>query len=129
LPPGTVYCPDCRESFKLERSLPRSVPERLGYGVISLFGIVLFGGGALALFLESFPHINWFVTFLVLVTKEFLLICTLFSLLLFLWALATPKWVESLFRMLCKKLFLSILIATSPIVIAIILKMMGRNPF
>jgi hypothetical protein len=80
---------------------------------------------ALAVFLAPMPPLGVVFTCVLIVTKELLLATTVVAALCFVWAIATPPWVERLFRSACKKLFVAILLGTVPIVILTVLACFG----
>ena len=106
-------------------TLPRSGSERLALGVTSLFFGVPFGFMALAVLLTPMPPLGVTFTCVLIVTEELLLATTLVCVLCFVWAVATPPWVEKLFRSAWKKLFVAILLGIVPIVILGVLACFG----
>lgn len=109
--------------------LPTGVWERIIVGGISLPFMVFFGITCLAVAVADFGQPGWLVTIILFVTKELLFAVTLLGALGFLWAIATPDWVEGFMRFAWNHLFLAIVLAAIPIPIMIVLGLCGIKLF
>lgn len=98
-------------------------------GGVSLPCMLFFGTTCLAVAVADFGQPGWLVTIILFVTKELLFAVTLLGALGFLWAIATPEWVEGFFRFAWQHLFLSIVLAAIPIPIMIVLALCGIKFF
>jgi hypothetical protein len=109
----------------VERTLPRAAGDRLALGITSLFCGTVFGFAAMVVLLTPMPPLGILFTFILVVTEELLLAATAVCMLSLIWIVATPVWVELLFRFAWKKLFLAILLGFVPIVILTVLACFG----
>ena len=98
-------------------TLPWSISERLALGLASLFFGIPFGFAALVVLLTPMPPLGLMFTWVLIVTQELLLATTLVAVLGFVWAVATPLWVEELILYAWKKLFIAILLSFVPLVV------------
>lgn len=106
----------------VERYLPRSAGERMAIGAVSLFCVVIFGGGSLVVILTPMPPLGAAGTIALIVAKQLFLATTMVAFLGILWAVATPRWVEIVFRFVWAKLLWVIgLSVVSTLVIFIVL--------
>lgn len=110
---------------QVERFLARSVGQRWIMGLVSLFYGILFGNAAWTVLLMPMPPASLWLTILTFVTQELLLAATAVALLVLIWAVATPRWVETLFRSAWKHLLATIVLALAPIIVLAILFVFG----
>jgi len=94
------------------RKLSRDIIDRLGMGCFSLFFLTLWGPMAFALVLMPLPQFGFWGNVILTVTEELLLAATVVLLLVFIWSIATPSWVEMLFRVALKHLYWAIALGT-----------------
>ena len=104
--------------------LPRSIPERLVFGFLSLAMAIFCGMSAIAVFFV--PHLGTsFGWILVIVTEELLVATTFVGVLGVIWAIAMREWVERMFHSATKKLMVAIVLGFLPIVILFVLACFG----
>jgi len=119
-----------RSFRELQRSryrggLPRNISTRLGIaffaaplGIFSAFTL-------LAVLLQPKPPPGVFFAAVFLALAELMLAATVVSALAFLWAIATPRWVERVFEAAWKKLLFAILVSLIPA--AMLMAMVALN--
>lgn len=106
-------------------TLPRSTIERVVFGAVCLVGTLMFGFVTVVVVLTPMPPLGPFGTLIRVATEELSLAVTAVAVLGFLWAVATPEWVERLFRYGWKKLRFAIVFALVPIALLTVLAAFG----
>lgn len=81
--------------------------------------------GAFYVFSADLPQFGWLFTAIVIVTEHLFISTTLVFVLLLIWAIAMPGWVDRLFGFAWKKLYFMIGIAVIPIIILLVLAACG----
>lgn len=91
-----------------ESKLPRALGERVLFGFVSLSIMIIFGFGTLILVLTPMPPLGFLFDLALIATQELCLATTVIGALGFVWALATPSWLERLYRSVMQYLFRAI---------------------
>jgi hypothetical protein len=109
------------------RKLPRDPGERFSLGVVSLIMAGFAGFIIFVLLITEFPPFGWLVSIMLFVTHELMFGILVFFGLLLIWAVATPRWVERVFDMAWKKLWILIALAILPLIALAVLAAMGMT--
>ena len=109
-----------------ERSLPRDFSSRITMGVAALLFGIMCGMLTIALWITPLPGLSTSFQFIVAVTEELTLGATIAMALLVIWSLATPRWIENLFRKAWHHLLIVIVASVViPVVVAFLCRLMG----
>lgn len=106
-------------------TLPTTDSERISLGLASVIMTVFSAFGAFYVFSADLPQFGWLFTAIVIVTEHLFISTTLVFVLLLIWAIAMPGWVDRLFGFAWKKLYFMIGIAVIPIIILLVLAACG----
>jgi hypothetical protein len=113
--------------LEFSRNLPQTVGERVALGVASLIFGVIFGGTALILFLTPLPPLGILVTVIVILLEHLSLATALVAVLGIIWAVFMPPWVERLYRIVWRKLFLLMAIGCALVAALCMCVCLGRD--
>lgn len=113
----------------LSREMPRDIESRIRIGLVSLMLGGMLGFFEFALLMTPLPKFNWLFSMIVAVTHELLVAATIFFVLLLIWAIAMPPWIEHLFLHARKHFYIAVVVACIPLGILIVLGILGFDTF